>query len=248
MEALEAELKETLGRSVSRLPVVKDLPRLAPRTTVEVVSPAMRSVTTSFGTDDDGSAASAAVESTIRLLTALAGQLEPHSGSERLAAYFSRAAATTATTEAAANNAELIVREAVFDALGGDASPTARLLKAITQSVVAHGLWALRQRLGDAVSDTKDCSAKEGWRVAVLFAQEGCVAVTHTRREVAALPEKCGGEWWFEWQLRMVFGREVSELQSCRMRITGLWFSDTVDPSFRATIDRALGHGHLILS
>jgi hypothetical protein len=253
MKTLEEELKEVLSRGIAKLPVVKDFPRLASRMVVEVcaaefgastscASPSLKRATpgspslppsplsTTRLSSSSDSVQIDHVQEMKRVACAIAGQLEGREQAAKVDAFF----ATVAPRE----DPEAVARRLVLGVLGGDTSPTARLLKAANQTVLSPAVWAIRSRL-PVVAATKDWAGPDGWRINVRFMRDA-VAVNHVRREQ-------GTNWWFEWQMTVVFGRSVEELQSARVRVSALHFEDTIDPELRMSLNRSLCHGALNL-
>lgn len=55
---------------------------------------------------------------------------------------------------------------------------------------------------------TRDVRTREGWTISVLFMQN-IVTVVHTRREQSLATPQPNVGYWFGWELRMVFDRQV---------------------------------------
>jgi len=136
------------------------------------------------------------------------------------------------------------IMEIFFKTIGEDC-PTARILKSITQNIIFTGIYAIKTKIPD-LPMTRDVPTREGWTILVTFTRN-IVTVVHRRREqsLATAPED--EKYWFQWDLRMVFDREIKALQSCGLRITELEFDEKMNPKKKDSIQKSLSFGSLII-
>jgi hypothetical protein len=55
-------------------------------------------------------------------------------------------------------------------------------------------------------------------------------------------------QFWYEWEVRMMFDSELTTLHSAILRITDLGFDDNIDPKKREDIKKKFFCGNLIVS
>lgn len=74
------------------------------------------------------------------------------------------------------------------------------------------------------------------------------VVVSHRRREqsLATAPED--EQYWFEWELRMLFDKDMNDLESSLLKITDVGFHEKIRDNKRQEINKALSCGNLIVS
>ncbi|KAJ1344555.1 hypothetical protein BSLG_000079 [Batrachochytrium salamandrivorans] len=88
-------------------------------------------------------------------------------------------------------------------------SRTARLVRAINQSVVITGTWYLHQNLlAPAGVQVKDVRGAEGWRVLLDFHKDKAMYVTHVRRE-QSLPSSTDA-FELEWSIHLSFDGDAT--------------------------------------
>eukprot|EP01104_Vermistella_antarctica_P004487 TRINITY_DN14929_c0_g1_i1.p1 TRINITY_DN14929_c0_g1~~TRINITY_DN14929_c0_g1_i1.p1 ORF type:complete len:313 (+),score=58.56 TRINITY_DN14929_c0_g1_i1:110-1048(+) len=140
---------------------------------------------------------------------------------------------------------ELVMRE-LFEKIGEDCK-TARVFKVIHQGIifpVKHLLISTFTELGM----TKDAPATDpdSWKIRVTLAKD-TVAVVHHRREMSMPVSGPGKQFYYDWELQMMFDVEMRDLESVSLRIINLNVSDEIDPNFKSMLQRLLCHGHLII-
>eukprot|EP00727_Mastigamoeba_balamuthi_P007431 m51a1_g3308 hypothetical protein (263) ;mRNA; f:326344-327132 len=245
-DELESEVRSLLSRPLGEIPVAKDLPRLAARTTIECTSsgcaseplprpaPALQPAPAA----DPETAMRRQASDLRRVVVTVARHLDGEDAARRAEAVFDEAERRPAGPDLAD-----LAREALHALAGAgeppETSPAVRVLKAVNQGVVFAGAAHLRRAaplLATSEYMARDWRGPEGWRV-VVSVREGCASVTHTRRER-------GERWWFEWQLRTSFTR-AGEFESARSRVSDLSFEDGVAVSARHALAKALCGGHL---
>ncbi|PRP88352.1 hypothetical protein PROFUN_03266 [Planoprotostelium fungivorum] len=133
-----------------------------------------------------------------------------------------------------------LVMEELFQTIGSD-TPMARLLKSITQNIIFAGVYTLKMKV-PSMPMTRDVRTREGWTVSILFTQN-IVTVVHRRREQSLATPQPNDGYWFGWELRMVFDREATRLESCSLRITELYFEENIQPQKRESVAKALSYG-----
>jgi hypothetical protein len=127
---------------------------------------------------------------------------------------------------------------------GGEDSRTARVFKAIHQNIIFVGIYHIKTALPDVM--TRDVRSAEGWQIYVHILPD-VIVITHARREqaLANVPET--GYFWYEWQLRMIFDVQLTDMRAARLRIVNLGFGDKTTPEKRAEYSRRFGGGNIIL-
>jgi len=137
------------------------------------------------------------------------------------------------------------VGEIFVDAVGTN-SKVARVLKAIHQNIIFIAVYQLKSKV-PMTSMTRDVRSREGWRVSVSFTKT-VVLVTHKRREQSLATSPLDEQYWYEWELRMTFDKDVTEMLSANLKITDLQFDDNISPKKREEIKMALSFGNLIVA
>jgi len=140
---------------------------------------------------------------------------------------------------------ELFIESIFTDAIGLD-SKTARVLKAIHQNIIFIGVFQLKSKV-PMTTMTRDVRTREGWIITVLFVNN-VVVVSHRRREQALATAPHDEQYWFEWELRMTFDQNLTDLESSNLSITDLGFDPNINPRKREEIKSALSSGNLIVS
>eukprot|EP01117_Protostelium_nocturnum_P002849 TRINITY_DN1376_c0_g1_i1.p1 TRINITY_DN1376_c0_g1~~TRINITY_DN1376_c0_g1_i1.p1 ORF type:complete len:440 (+),score=133.17 TRINITY_DN1376_c0_g1_i1:78-1397(+) len=137
-----------------------------------------------------------------------------------------------------------LVMESFFKFLGED-TILVRVFKAITQNIVFAGVYTLKMKV-PTMPMTRDVRTREGWSIMVTFTQN-IVSVVHRRREQSLATAPADEHYWFEWELRMVFDREVRKLESSSLRITDLVFMENTNAKTKEAISKFLSYGRLII-
>jgi len=225
------------NKEIDDLPVCKDIPRLCRRVTVRPLQGPLYYEPSVVGADEEASN-KRAVELTRDVILAVVQALQGSTRTEEL-----RPQLTLIAEEASETiEPETLVRR-MLSTVGDDSSPV-RLLKTIHQDIVGHCTYQLKQHITSRFM-TKDVRTPEGWRIGISFLEDG-VQVSHTRREQSIDP---GGSklnhWEFEWELRLLFNSEVTEMQQAQLRVTDLFLSQTIDPQLESDIKHDLLGGEL---
>jgi hypothetical protein len=140
---------------------------------------------------------------------------------------------------------ELVLEELFEKDIGVD-SKTARVFKVIHQNIIFTAVFQLKSKV-PMTTMTRDVRAREGWRIFVRF-HENVVDVSHKRREQSLATAPPDEQYWFEWELRMLFDKEMQDMQSSVLKITDLGFSNNINPKKREEIKKALSSGSLIVT
>jgi len=136
--------------------------------------------------------------------------------------------------------------ESLFKNVIGTDSKTARVLKAIHQNIILTGVFQLKSKV-TMNTMTRDVRTRDGWRINV-FMGNNVVVVSHKRREQSLATAPKDEQYWFEWELRMTFDRELSSMESSVLKITDLEFDAEIKPHKKVQISRAFSSGNLIVS
>jgi hypothetical protein len=226
-------------KTIDELPVAKDLPRLARRIVVIDDSDNLIHESPSAAQDDDTSL-KRSVELTYELILAICDALEGEAKVDSI-----RAPMRAIVEEASeTSEAEVLIRK-MIDIVGNESnSATIRALKTVHQDIVGHCTFQLKQHITTRFM-TKDVRTPEGWRIVIRIAPDH-FQVSHTRREQSIDP---GGDktnhWEFEWELRLLFDAQVTEMRHAQLRVTDLFLSQTIDPQLEEDIKHDLLGGEI---
>ena len=233
-EILPAMLSMWKDKTIHELPVAKDLPRLARRIVLldETDNLIHESVAASL---DEDTSLKRSIELTSELIIALTDVLE---GEEKANAIKEKLNAIVEEATETSEAEQLVKR--MFDVLGDESnSITIRALKTVHQDIVGHCTFQLKQHITSRFM-TKDVRTPEGWRISLRIAPDH-FQVSHTRREQSIDP---GGDktnhWEFEWELRLLFDPQVTEMRVAQLRVTDLFLSQTIDPQLEESIKHDL--------
>eukprot|EP01118_Nematostelium_gracile_P018303 TRINITY_DN8099_c0_g1_i1.p1 TRINITY_DN8099_c0_g1~~TRINITY_DN8099_c0_g1_i1.p1 ORF type:complete len:383 (+),score=138.86 TRINITY_DN8099_c0_g1_i1:74-1150(+) len=140
---------------------------------------------------------------------------------------------------------QYLVEDVFQNTLSAD-SKVARVLKAIHQNIIFCGVFQLKSKV-PSTGMTRDVRTKEGWRINVNF-NNNVVSVSHRRREQALATAPEDEQYWFEWDLRMLFNKDLDRLESANLKITDLQFGEKISIRKKEEIKKALSGGNLIVS
>jgi len=139
---------------------------------------------------------------------------------------------------------ELVVED-LFKIIGED-SKTARVFKAIHQNIIFIAVFQLKTKV-PMTAMTRDVRTREGWRISVVF-HNNVVVVSHRRREQSLATAPPDEQYWFEWELRMMFDQDMKNMESSILKITDLGFDSKISAKKQHEIKVALSSGNLIVS
>jgi len=137
------------------------------------------------------------------------------------------------------------ILEDLFKEIGMD-TKTARVLKAIHQNMIFTAVFQLKSKV-PMTTMTRDVRTRDGWRINVVFVNN-VVCISHRRREQSLAIAPADEQYWFEWELRMVFDQEMTDMQSSGLTITDLGFDDNISARKKEEIKKAFSCGNLIVS
>jgi len=138
------------------------------------------------------------------------------------------------------------VVEDLFKTTIGTSCKTAKVLKVIHQNIIFTAVFQLKSKV-PMTTLTRDVRTRDGWRITVLFTKN-IVVVSHRRREQSLATAPPEEQYWFEWELRMMFDKDLNEMESAILRITDLQFGENISPRKREEIKTALSSGNLIVT
>jgi len=226
-------------KSLDELPVAKDLPRLVRRIMVLDDAESVLYESPAASIDEDTSL-KRSIELTSELLLTIVQALEGEKKADAVRASLKEVVSKASET----SEAEHLVRE-MIDIVGNETdSSTVRALKTIHQDIVGHCTFQLKQHITSRFM-TKDVRTPEGWRI-VIRITPGYFQTSHTRREQSIDP---GGDktnhWEFEWELRLLFDAQVTDMRHAQLRVTDLFLSQTIDPQLEEDIKHDLLGGEV---
>jgi hypothetical protein len=251
-------LRELWSKPVRELPVSKDLARLARRTEVvdEIVGKEIfvgksvaetllakvastgtsaAAASTSSGTVSREAEQKVTAELVVNLVLTIAKTLETKDKYKEIEAELRGGTLTNYS-----GTSDLITLcEEVISILGEDGSATVRVLKTIQQDIVLHSTIMLKEQLTKKYL-TKDVRTADGWRIVVLLSEER-VQVLHIRREQSVDEHgNSANHWEYEWELRMMFSPDMTEMQSVQLRITDLYLAETIDAALEDDLRKTI--------
>lgn len=238
-EMLPAMTAMWRDRNLEDLPVCKDLARLARRVVVLDDADGVLWDSPSVLTDEDTSQ-KRTVWLAAELIMAVTDALE---GRERMDQVKDKIL-EIAQSAVEGSDAEELVRQMITTLGTEQSSKTIRVLKTIHQDIVGHCTFQLKQHITSRFM-TKDVRTPEGWRITIRVASDH-VQVSHIRREQSV--DQRGdmtNHWEFEWELRLLFDLEISEMRLAQLRVTDLFLSQNIDSTLEEQIKHDLLGGEL---
>jgi len=140
---------------------------------------------------------------------------------------------------------EGLVEDLLRTTIGVD-SKIAQVLKVIHQNIIFTAVFQLKSKV-PMTTMTRDVRSREGWRINVSFVNN-VIVVSHKRREQSLATAPPEEQYWFEWELRMTFDKDLTEMESATLRITDLQFGDKTSQKKKEEIKLAFSSGSLIVS
>ena len=221
-------------KSLDELPVCKDLPRLVRRVAIIRDDDSVVYEPPSLEADNENSSVTRYVELTGELMLALVREME---GADREQELRPELAKVVERVKPEAE-AEGFVRE-MFKLCGDETSPAMRALKSVHQDVVGHCTLSLKQHITTRFM-TKDVRTPNGWRIRVRVSKDA-IQVYHIRREQSVEDkDNRQNHWEFEWELRLLFDPQVTEMRHAQLRVTDLFLSQGIDPQLEENIKKDL--------
>jgi hypothetical protein len=144
-------------------------------------------------------------------------------------------------------DAQVACRE-LLEALGGDNSLVVRSLKLVNQGVVLYALESLRALMPQGTDLlTKDVRGPNGWLVHIDVFES--FRIRHVRKEQSL--DSFGdatNHFEYEFEISATLDRQLKDVHATWLRVNEVTLASTMDPSRRATLEKALGTGGRILS
>jgi len=134
----------------------------------------------------------------------------------------------------------------LFERLIGIDSKTARVLKMVNQNILFVGCYELKTKVTMNVF-TKDVRGPEGWKI-LISGTKDTISVSHFKREESLATVPPTEKFWFEWRLHAIFDKEMEDLQAASLKVTNLGFGDETTPAKQEEIKRMLHYGNIIVS
>jgi len=125
-------------------------------------------------------------------------------------------------------------------------SKIGKVMKVIHQNIIFTAVFQLKTKV-PMTTMTRDVRSREGWRINITFVNN-IVVVSHKRREQSLATSPPEEQYWFEWELRITFDKNLLEMESATLRITDLQFGEKISPRKREEIKLALSSGSLIIA
>lgn len=135
--------------------------------------------------------------------------------------------------------------ENFFNTVGTEIK-TAKLLKAVTQSIIHIATYHIKTKIKNDIM-TGDVRGPEGWQIVILFARE-VIYVTHRRREksIDALGPK--SQFWYEWELNIVFDKKLNDITSTTLKITDIGYGEDIDIKNKEKLSNLFCNGNLFIA
>lgn len=141
---------------------------------------------------------------------------------------------------------ELSMSSLFAESIGQD-SKTARVFKMINQSVIFIPIIILKTEITKSHVMTKDDTSPDGWKIRIVI-EPDTVTITHSRRELPLVSVKPDEkQFWFKWELVMVFDRKMNDMLSSSLKVTELHFDEGLNPALRETLRTILNNGNMVI-
>lgn len=142
------------------------------------------------------------------------------------------------------NNSNFISVTQLLEAIGGDQTRTALVVRCLNQAVAITGHTHIKCNVCGL--PTKDLPGERGWRINVVLAEY--VQVTHTRREVNVdMFERGKDQWQLEFDVRLTFEKQMSEMTNSSLVITDLQIINIIGEDFENYLKEKFGAGDLVI-
>jgi len=208
--------------------VYKDLPRLAKRMTIHSFPSGVEvELEGQQKEDKDKDASLVGTSKTLwrsisNIIQTVAYRLEDEEQQAKIARGLEEMGKGLAPT----TDVELVLGEAFRKVIGND-SKTARVFKATHQSILFPAILYLRQQVyGEALGSMKDVRRPDGWVIRIQLGDANFV--THTRWEQAIAPPGSPEHFEVQWEIRMSFDKNMSDIRAVFLRIMDLKFSESM--------------------
>jgi len=219
--------REIWARDISQLPVHTDIPRLGARMKVydSEGKPTLEEIPDSV----------TRAELVQRLLIAISGSLNDHdSVTAEKEKYFEF------VDDSGKGDISQQLLRFLVEALSGE-SLTVKVLKACHQKIVFPGFYHVKSRL---FSHLPFKDMRGTWSMSIHLL-ENHFEVRHRKSQVSqppkgSPPDDLGDEFNFEWELRMDFNLEMSEMIDVDVRVVGINYRDDVSEDRRSVIENTI--------
>jgi len=128
----------------------------------------------------------------------------------------------------------------LMDCLGDCA--TSRILKCINQNFIFSAAFEIKTKVTKTTM-TKDVRDENGWKVFVTLAPNAIIIV-HKKREMSFGGEP-DSDFWFEWELSLIFDSTVSKLEAVQLQITNLQFDENCSETNKEKWNSVFCNGNL---
>ncbi|EGC35282.1 hypothetical protein DICPUDRAFT_152412 [Dictyostelium purpureum] len=265
--ALEEQIDQLYKRKLARLPVFKDLPRLAGRIHIEkyndtgipktIDEPSKKrkskalslrlseDITTEGKLDEDKielqdeTPASKIWKQVKNVIFTLSEMFDDEETQNKIKQTFN--------SSEPPSDYQLSLPTLFSSCMNEDTSKVVKVLKLIHQNIIYIGCYELKLRVPYLLANmTKDVRGELGWRIEV-FEGKDTVTVTHIRREESLPTAGEKKQFQLEWKLHIVLNKDLSEITFASLKITDLIFPNDVDPQFKQEINRNLCSGNLFI-
>ncbi|GAM25920.1 hypothetical protein SAMD00019534_090950, partial [Acytostelium subglobosum LB1] len=269
-QSLEEQIIEIWSKKLERLPVYKDLPRLAGRISIE--STQNKSVKYIPWEDEDlpnRKSLSLRLESLdqhdkleehLDKLAILDNDTPDERTWKKLKKTILKMTECFESKETLERTSEILSSyqqptdyelhmSTIFDKCFDDkeTSRAVKIMKLIHQNIIYVGCFELKIKVPFLMKCmTKDVRGSEGWRIEVLESKD-IVTIVHSRREESLPTSPKDRQFWFEWKLTITVNHQLTEVTSTSLRIVQLHYKEGIDPKFKEEVDRCLCAGNLYI-
>lgn len=134
----------------------------------------------------------------------------------------------------------------LLESLGGEGSVVVRALKLVNQGVVLYSLGCLRSLVGTELQ-TKDVRGPAGWLIDMDIFES--FRIRHVRKEQSLdLWGDATNHFEFEFEISATIDRQLKEVHATWLRVNEVVLADTMEPERRQELQTALGTGGRIIS
>jgi len=257
---MEERLRSIWSKQLDKLPVYKDLPRLAGRISIESTKPmsakriSRRVSTLRFSRDGmneeedklevvpDQQSTDPTTEKIWRQIKKAILGVAVNVEDEERYLFISRGLQDFGTY---AGELELEMKR-LFENVLGDDSKTTRVFKVIHQNALFAGCLELKTKV-PMQTLTKDVRGPDGWKILISFSKD-TICIDHVKREEALATAPETEKFWFEWKMHMTFDKDMNDLQASLLKVSNLGFGDHISEAKKAEITKILCAGNMFIS
>ncbi|EGG16806.1 hypothetical protein DFA_07784 [Cavenderia fasciculata] len=263
-ETLDSQVNDLWKKKMTRLPIYKDLPRLAGR--ISITSTTDKSINYNPWTPETKTVA-ATPASTTSSSSSSASSVENHKEEDRKSLKLRLSCVELDKLDLEQDKLEILDNdtnnEKIFKRLK-------KIIFKMTECFEKSNLEHVKQVFNNYETPTdfelhmstllkgvstifndkydkdEDVRGPEGWRISIEETKD-IVTVIHARREESLPTQPKDKQFWFEWQLTVILNKDLTEIESTSLKIVQLQFCEGISQAFKNEVSRALCSGNLFI-